>query len=179
MTTTETLWKTQVTSVLPKAGAGRLLYSGVNSWKISPLTGQRKTLYAPYGDTLEKASGTMALETEEQRFRSFTERWLIARASTFKKLPEDTWRAVQDATTAWKMVKEKAACEYGNQPGGQQTTAIGGCGPPQAAVGVLATPFPSAPVKQLSDAYDHATTIDRRTNTFRNVITRIKQKVSL
>ena len=41
------------------------------------------------------------------RFRSFAERWVIARADKFRTdhIEEDTWRSIQDARRAYKQVE--------------------------------------------------------------------------
>jgi hypothetical protein len=42
-----------------------------------------------------------------QRFRSFAERYMIERASTFRAdhIDEDTWRCVMDAKRAYKQIE--------------------------------------------------------------------------
>jgi hypothetical protein len=43
----------------------------------------------------------------DQRFRSFAERFMIERASTFRpdKIDVDTWRCIMDAKRAYKQIE--------------------------------------------------------------------------
>jgi len=48
------------------------------------------------------------LPYSDPRFRSFAERYLIERASTFRtdKIDEDTWKCILDAKRAYKQIEQ-------------------------------------------------------------------------
>lgn len=51
----------------------------------------------------------MPIQTEKERFRSFAERYIVARASVWKPGEEDTagWAAVQDAKRLYKQIAKQ------------------------------------------------------------------------
>lgn len=77
--------------------------------------------------TIQKV-GTMANQ-EETRFRSFAERYVIERASSFKVGNEDAdgWEAIQRAKTAYKQIAMMAAAAFPDlKPGQGYTGSIQG-----------------------------------------------------
>jgi hypothetical protein len=51
--------------------------------------------------------GSVSARQSDQRFRSFAERFMIERASTFRqdKIDEDTWKCILDAKRAYKQIE--------------------------------------------------------------------------
>ena len=65
--------------------------------------------WAPPINPVGGSTGSSARKKSDQRFRSFAERYLIARASFFRQEPtalaEDTWSCLLDAKRAYAMVR--------------------------------------------------------------------------
>ena len=66
--------------------------------------------------------GISMVDQDETRFRSFAERYVIERTSTFPIGEEDKhgWEAIQRAKTAYKQIAMVAQATYGKDPGEQQ-----------------------------------------------------------
>lgn len=66
----------------------------------------------------------MARETEKERFRSFAERYVVARAPSFRAAheKEDAWLAVEDAKRIYLQIGETGDRAFADNPTAGQAT---------------------------------------------------------
>ena len=74
----------------------RFVYSHASKLKDAPLTGLPKMLLEQFRELAQRIEAQMRNEQEEQRFRSFVERYIIEVASKFNDPLKDGFNAICD-----------------------------------------------------------------------------------
>jgi hypothetical protein len=104
----------------------------------------------------------MALNTEEERFRSFAERYVIERAQSFTvgHEQEEAWRALLDAKSLYMQVKGMGSVTFGQQDTTQAPMTNGQTNP--ASGGLVPRAQPKVSQQMAHDALKAAETAPRK-----------------